>query len=150
MATRYVPLKRSRKVHYRFDLFDYLAECDANYLRLVNLLYSNLSRSLQSTEYVIQKSNSTIEFDVLRPSRYVSIVTVTQRIPVSLPDLMMEVRMFHDVQCAEVVTFQGNETYLARYTTGDPSSRTPDEKSQINRFLGELLNWCINKGEARS
>ena len=57
--------------------------------------------------------------------------------------------MYHDVQCAEVIAFQGHDIVLARYGERNPAMCSPDEKSQINRFLGELLDWCLAKGEAQ-
>ena len=50
---------------------------------------------------------------------------------------------------AEVVEYQGKRHFLrAVYDYPNTDMRQPDEKAQINRFLGEYLSLCLTHGVA--
>ena len=62
--------------------------------------------------------------------------------------LSMRVRMYHDVQLAEVIAFSGRRTALASYEYPNEAMFQPDEKAQQNHFLAELLSLSLHKGLA--
>jgi len=58
----------------------------------------------------------------------------------------LELRIYHDVNSAEVVRFERHRNFRFRYPTPNEHMFQPDEKSQINKYLGELLTYCIEHG----
>ena len=59
---------------------------------------------------------------------------------------VMNVRMYHDLQLAEVISVSGQRISLASYALPNASMFQPEEKAQQNRFLAELLGMSIQKG----
>jgi len=60
----------------------------------------------------------------------------------------LEVRIYHDIKSAEVVSFQRHRNFKFRYNTHNQQMYQPDEKSQINRYFGELLTFCYEHGHS--
>ncbi|MGH1439323.1 MAG: DUF1249 domain-containing protein [Cellvibrionaceae bacterium] len=57
-----------------------------------------------------------------------------------------EVRLYHDASVAEVIAWEGNRRFKARHEYPNPRMYHSDEKAQLNRFLGELLELCLTQG----
>ncbi len=96
---------------------------------------------------LLHREGDPIHFSVTSDCRYTTTINIAQRMPSGIRDLMLVVRVYHDVQSAEVIRFQGQGRFAARYDYPNAQMRTPDEKSQVNRFLGELLTLCLAKGQ---
>ncbi|MFT4800097.1 MAG: hypothetical protein ACJAXW_002362 [Candidatus Azotimanducaceae bacterium] len=60
----------------------------------------------------------------------------------------LEVRIYHDIKSAEVVSFERHRNFKFRYNTSNQKMYQPDEKSQINRYFGELLTFCYEHGHS--
>lgn len=134
---------------YSIDLPAHLAECDANYLRLKKLFPSLRERDASSFGIDINGNVLEIKLEVVERSRYTSLVRLTQ-LPVApwsrKPSIT--IRMYHDARSAEVVEYQGKRHFRAVYDYPNEDMRHPDEKAQINRFLGEYLSLCLTHGIA--
>ena len=134
---------------YSIDLPSHLAECDTNYLRLNKLFPSLHERDASSFAIDINGSMLEIKLEVVERSRYTSLVRLTQ-LPVApwsrKPSIT--IRMYHDARNAEVVEYQGKRHFRAVYDYPNEDMRHPDEKAQINRFLGEYLSLCLTHGIA--
>ncbi len=131
---------------YRFNLFEYLAQCDQNYVRLSALLYKEDSKDFESVSVTLDQHLENISFYITESTRYTSQITIVQQMPGSLDDLVLKVRAYHDVCCSEVLSFQGHSDDTARYDYPNEAMRTPDEKMQNNRLLGEMLELCLGAG----
>ncbi|MFT6389271.1 MAG: hypothetical protein ACJAUP_002661 [Cellvibrionaceae bacterium] len=57
-----------------------------------------------------------------------------------------EVRLYHDATVAEVIAWEGRSRFKARHDYPNPRMYHSDEKAQLNRFLGELLELCLTQG----
>lgn len=57
-----------------------------------------------------------------------------------------EVRLYHDATVAEVIAWEGHRRFHARNEYPNPKMHQADEKAQLNRFLGELLELCLAQG----
>ena len=57
------------------------------------------------------------------------------------------IRLYHDARSAEVVEYQKDGYFRAKYEYPNSEGRQPDEKVQMNRFLGELLVICAKYEE---
>ncbi len=132
------------------DLPAHMAECDANYLRLTKLFPK---MALADTGAIALEWNGqrlTVRMEVIERSPYTTLIRLSQH-----PDApwshraRMTVRLYHDARSAEVVEYQGKKHFLrAVYDYPNTDMRQPDEKAQINRFLGEYLAHCLSHGVA--
>lgn len=130
---------------YRFDLLDYLNQCDLNYVYLFQLLCRE-SSAFRSTNVSLGTLNEETTFDVIENTRYTSTVKITRKMPRRVGDLKFTVRVFHDLQCTDLLSFQGEREYDVRYSYPNTRMRSPDEKIQNTRFLGEVLKLCVVNG----
>jgi len=127
-----------------------MAECDANYLRLMKLFPAIEQADAASIGVDVNGTRMEVLLEVLERSPYTTLIRLSQR-----PELpwsrkaSLTVRLYHDARSAEVVEYQGRKHFLrAVYDYPNADMRQPDEKAQINRFLGEYLALCLRHGVA--
>ena len=58
----------------------------------------------------------------------------------------LDVRLYHDANLAEVITFANQRRFLPRNEYPNHKMHQQDEKSQLNLFLGEILDNCLQQG----
>lgn len=58
----------------------------------------------------------------------------------------MIIRVYHDAKTAEVTSYQNHRYFKAIYPVPNRFMYQCDEKEQLNLFLAEWLNLCINEG----
>ncbi len=140
---------RKRGRDYSVDLPGHMAECDANYVRLLRL-FPDLRDSTR-TSFAISLPNvqAKVEFKVLEKGPYTTLLKICfadqdKWSGLAAPD--MEVRIYHDAQSAEVVAYQSQRTFHGKYAYPNRRMRQRDEKVQINRFLSEFLTLCLAHG----
>lgn len=149
---------------YNINLPAHMAECDTNYLR-INKLFPRL-REDQSCEFGVRLGPAVtiVNMSVLERGPYTTLLRLAGREAPPLADdaviaqedaplthfwaahPRMTVRMYHDARCAEVVDYQRARHFQAVYDYPNPRMRQPDEKAQVNRFLGEFLALCLECG----
>ena len=132
------------------DLIADMAECDANYIRLWQLFpdmdtESDLKFGIRTTT----GEGATVVIRITARCPFTTMLTVNvtsqnEELFVKWPNL--DVRIYHDVRSAEVIRFDQHRNFRFRYPTPNDNMFQPDEKSQINKFLGELLTHCIEHG----
>jgi len=127
-----------------------MAECDANYLRLMKLFPAIEQVDAASIGVDVNGTRMEVLLEVLERSPYTTLIRLSQR-----PELpwsrkaSLTIRLYHDARSAEVVEYQGRKHFLrAVYDYPNADMRQPDEKAQINRFLGEYLALCLRHGVA--
>ncbi|MGI9323488.1 MAG: DUF1249 domain-containing protein [Pseudomonadales bacterium] len=134
------------------DLAADMAECDANYLRLRRLFpgmdeKDELHFGIQG--HTAEGAEVNIQVGKRCPFTTMILVEVTSdrdKPFIRWPSL--SVRVYHDVKSAEVVQFERHRNFRYRYPIPNKQMFAPDEKSQINKFLGELLTHCIEHGHS--
>ena len=165
-----------RTSRYRIDLVRQMADCDANFIRLLKLMpelesFRDASFGAEqearpsedanqpedgchyAREFVIHSpgwDEVRIRIGVLEVFRYTSTLAVTQLTRVSQwidPPIIL-VRVYHDAATAEAIAYQGHKAFLARYAIPNPTMYHQDEKRQINEFLGEWLSLCLQAGHS--
>ena len=67
---------------------------------------------------------------------------------ISSPEMI--IRVYHDAKTAEVTSYQNHKYFKAVYPLPNPYMYQCDEKEQLNLFLAEWLNLCINEGLSRT
>lgn len=134
------------------DLISDMAECDANYIRLLRL-FPNM-RDEDNLEFGVHgttEDGAIVNIRIIGRCPYTTMLVVEVRGEQDQPWIRwpsLEVRVYHDVNSAEVVCFERHRNFKYRYNTPNPKMFQPDEKSQINRFFGELLTFCLQHGHA--
>ncbi|MFN3162618.1 MAG: DUF1249 domain-containing protein [Pseudohongiellaceae bacterium] len=176
------------KSSYNIDLIKQMAECDANYIRLLKLVpelsvYRDGSfadfDSDNSAEYSAQKADAipddepetrlqglttrfsiadleehqgkvSVEITIVEAFKYTCTLEIVQRPEFRqwMTNPSMQVRVYHDASTAEVVSYQGHRNLKPRYSQPNPDMYHPDEKMQVNQFLGEWLTHCLNVGRS--
>jgi uncharacterized protein YqiB (DUF1249 family) len=141
------------KGRYRIDLPAHMAECDANYARLMKLAPDLDAREEREIALTIAGRSLRVRIHLVERCPYTSLVELTQA--TSLDGLLFElplprllIRLYHDARSAEVVEFQNGRRFDPVYPYPNPTMRQRDEKAQINRFLSEYLSLCLSHGAA--
>ena len=141
-----------KKRRYVPDLIADIAECDANYMRLHQLFPKMASEN--DIEYHLwhraaeasKKQAARVTFTIKQRCPFTTLLSVKVESDAGKPFMRwpsMELGVYHDVQSAEVLKFQQHRNFRFRYPIPNANMFQADEKSQLNRFLGELLMHCL-------
>ncbi|WP_447893632.1 MULTISPECIES: DUF1249 domain-containing protein [unclassified Vreelandella] len=136
---------------YVTDLKSLQGECSANYarlLRLVGTMEAGQQRDINL--HTRDQHLGVLHLAVLEQAPYTTMVEVTQSGPLDsvLEGPKMRVHLYHDVRMAEVTDFQRERHFNGRYRYPNAKMHQPDEKLQLNRFLGEWLAHGLAHGHA--
>lgn len=134
---------------YRVDLLELQAACEANYARLLRLLPD--MRGAQRARRVAlsqgEQRLGILALDVLETCPYTTTLQVRQEHSLPwLPVPQLEVRVYHDARMAEVVRAENARRFRSIYPYPNAAMHQPDEKTQLNLFLGEWLSHCLACG----
>lgn len=125
-----------------------LAVCDHNYARLLRLLPDCDTLDLT---YRFRVNNAlSYQIVILDSSRYTSTVEISQ-VALDTPEYLkpvMQVRLYHDAQMAEVLSSQQIGAIQASYTYPNVKMHQPNEKAMVNQFLAEWLAFCVRHSDA--
>jgi len=143
------------RAQYNIDLNAHMAECDANYMRLMKLMPNLFDIDHQVLHLIVAEQKMSLHFRVLERSPYTTLVQLIQQsgfngLHFDLPSPQLSIRMYHDTRSAEVVEFQNEERFRPVYAYPNQRMRQRDEKVQVNRFLSEYLSACLTHGAATS
>lgn len=136
---------------YVTDLKSLQAECTANYLRMTRLLGDLDAGEVREVPLEGRSERfGTLWLEVAERAPYTTIVRVAQSgvLDSFIDPPRMQVRLYHDVRMAEVTDFQRQRHFSGRYRYPNPRMHQPDEKLQLNRFLGEWLEHGLAHGRA--
>ena len=136
---------------YRPNLSGFMTICETNYMLMQRLLAGQESagavRSFQVSDDLCYR------LQVLEVARYTSLVGFEQLSDLACGQVAklllpaMQVRLYHDARMAEVVTSQHIRQIKPRYDYPNRDMHQPDEKRQVNNFLKEWLQMCLNLGQ---
>ncbi len=131
---------------YTVDLQAYMAECEANYRRLMKLLPVNNDEVVYQVQLPGQ-SSVLMRMRVLERCKYTTMMTIEQAcLGDWLPDYHFEVRIYHDAKMAEVISFQKQGRMRPVYGYPNEKMHQKDEKFQQHYFLSECLANCLKNG----
>ena len=136
-----------RERGYNIDLGAHMAECDANYLRVMKLFPQLRERTPSAFAVSLGGRCAQVSAEVAESSRYTTVIRLRQS-----PDAPwganpeFRVRLYHDARCAEVIEYQCAKHFNAVYPYPNAGMRQRDEKAQVNRLLGEFLAFCLRQG----
>ncbi|PRY72746.1 DUF1249 domain-containing protein [Halomonas ventosae] len=136
---------------YVTDLKTLQGECTANFIRLTRLLGDlevGETREVELHHHGRRLGALCLKLQERAP--YTSIVRVSQRgvLDTVIDTPRMRVHLYHDVRMAEVTDFQRQRHFDGRYRYPNSRMHQPDEKLQLNRFLGEWLDHGLAHGHS--
>jgi uncharacterized protein YqiB (DUF1249 family) len=143
---------------YPIDLSGNMAVCDANYIRLLKLLpdfalHTTREISLAAPGPDTIDSGHLVVMHVEECQRYTSSVSIQLHLQgvstLFYRPPVIRVRLYHDANTAEVVSYQEQGSFHLRSHPGNGPEFTPDEKQQVNIFLAEWLTLCMQHGLGR-
>ena len=153
-------------VRSKVDLKSLAAHCEANYWRMRALL-----RTLFSDDDLVQGGRAALVLPNLNVSLSLFICDVaryTVTLSLNIQSLSstnneqplefsknltgfllpapIDLRIYEDMQVAEVINFAGHGAGWARYDYPNDAMLQPDEKLQQNALLGQWLSQALNHG----
>lgn len=150
---------------YQPNLSDLMTLCSANYALMLRV-FSNHEEVGITFEFFISDSLF-YTFSIQEVTKYTSLVAIKQHSiyeckketkedlnsdTKQFAELMapkMLVRLYHDAKLAEVISSQHIRQIKPRYDYPNTAMHQPDEKRQINQFLKEWLQICIEMGQVK-
>ncbi len=87
-----------------------------------------------------------LHVDMLERHKYTTVIKLSQNLPLgflSAAVSSMIVRVYHDAEVAEVLSYQGQYRFKAKYDYPNPDMCQVREKQRVNEFLGEWLDFCL-------
>lgn len=144
------------KARYKVDLPAQMAECEANYYRMLKLMPQH--QQTDDWRFAIESAGQEkyLQIRILERSRYTTTVQLAQ-LDIRLPDEQLwlqmpklTVRLYHDARLAEVLAWEGHKRLRPRYDYPNQTMYHSDEKAQLNRFLGEWLSLSLRQGRSET
>lgn len=121
---------------------------EENYRLLHALLRGQMSDHLVLTGDEGGEGNE-LTLRVLERCRYTTVVALSKPFTIDgewLPNLSMQLRIYHDANVVEVSAYQGCTRLPARYQVARYGRHHTDEKRQVNLLLHDLLRYCRRFG----
>lgn len=126
------------KKRYQPNVSQFLSLCSGNYQLILQWLPQ---KAVQGNQWTITGGIGELTVSLIESTRYTQLIEISRScISVDFaaqPKVL--VRVYHDAQLAEVLTSQQIFKLLPVYDYPNPSMHQPDEKYQLNAFLGEIL-----------
>ena len=101
---------------------------------------------LSSGVLVYRDSLKVVKIQCLEVSRYTTLISlnlVFTECP-QIPPVEMTIRLYHDAEVADVVTYQNITRLIAPYFSAKKET-DQDHKRQANILLYEILSGCVKK-----
>jgi uncharacterized protein YqiB (DUF1249 family) len=140
---------RLTRERYSVDLVELQTACEANYLRLMRLLPHMREQGGERRVALSQGERllGVLALEVTEACPYTTTLQLRQEYSLPwLPVPKMEVRVYHDARMAEVVGAENARRFRGIYPYPNAAMHQPDEKTQLNLFLGEWLSHCLACG----
>lgn len=118
---------------------------EVNYMKIMRVL-PVLSLIDKPAVFTFNIGNQTFTLDIKEITPYTSLIAIDTQLNMQnqwVPQIHLKVRVYHDARVAEAVNFQHHQRFLGKYNYPNPKMYQTNEKQQINRFLGEWLDYCI-------
>jgi len=138
----------AKRVHKKapVDLSGHHALCEMNFHQMIRLLPGiRQGREAWSFAAGCHDKGFKVRINVIEDAPFTTTLAVEQsHSSVETPRIV--VRLYHDVNMAEIVSWDHHRHWLPEYPYPNPKMYHPDEKLVLNQFLGEWLNFCSDQG----
>jgi len=131
----------------KFTVRDTVEQYEANYRRLMRLVPD--IHNVEGAIVFDMENKTELRIQVVERCRYTTVITLDYNIGADdqwFSDPYMKVRVYDDAKVVEVITSQNYSRLKARYAFPNPKMLSQFEKRQVNRFLGEWLDHCLEQG----
>lgn len=137
-----------RKPPYRVNLARQQSVCESNFLRIMKLLPGLGDKDDHRLTVRHGSHEVCMHVHVQERAPYTTSVKMSLNAQWDewLPLPEMQVRLYHDVHMAEVISAQKTRRFQPVYHYPNDRMMLPDEKEQLNRFLSEWLDFCLSGG----
>jgi len=133
------------QTRYQYPFTQFMQQCELNYSLLCRLIKDwNRSDSVD----IRLDDESLISLQVKESHKYTSFLQLKHEYADGLKtvlDFELNIRLYHDAGQAEVFTEDGR-AIEAKLGYPNRLMQQTDEKSNINHFLGDLLQHCLLRG----
>lgn len=129
------------------DIKAHHAQCELNFHRLLNLMPRWDEGKDQWLFTLGARDTFKVHLKVLEFAPYTTTIEVLQQQNGLRPPRLV-VRLYHDAHMAEIVSWDRHRHWKPQYAYPNPQMYHPDEKLELNRFLGEWLEFCHKQGYA--
>lgn len=138
------------KRKYIPDLTRQMAICEANYARLNKLMPDMDEVDLRCFLLAEGDEQVRVCIEVTERFTYTTTLQISQSSSnrhslLDSPALL--VRLYHDARMAEVVCMKYRRQLAGSYPYPNRDMHQPDEKAQLNNYLGEWLGHCLCHGQ---
>lgn len=101
---------------------------------------------LYSGELVYRDNLKVVKIQCLEVSRYTTLISLSLTFVEcpQIPPVEMTIRLYHDAEVADVISYQNITRLIAPYFSAKKET-DQDHKRQANILLYELLSGCVNK-----
>ncbi|WP_246434554.1 DUF1249 domain-containing protein [Teredinibacter haidensis] len=123
------------------------AQCELNFHRMLNLMPRWKDGENQWLFRVGANDRFQVRLRITESARYTTTVEVLQH-QQGLEPPRLCVRLYHDANMAEIISWDRHRHWLPKYNYPNPQMYMPDEKLELNRFLGDWLEVCHSQGYA--
>lgn len=132
------------------DLSAQMASCESNYHKVMRLIPDLDDCDLREFQISWHHHRARVEIRVEERFTYTTTLRVEQLYEdsrwIRMPALM--VRLYHDARMAEVICRKQKRQLQGSYTYPNEQMHQPDEKAQLNNYLGEWLSQCLAHGHS--
>lgn len=132
------------------DLSGHHALCEMNYHSLMRMLPGlRCKQDNQQDSWAFQAGSSSSTFrvqaHVLEAAPYTTTIVIQQDHD-QLDSARFVIRMYHDVQMAEIVSWDQHRHWLPQYSYPNQKMYHRDEKLSLNQFLHDWLSFYTENG----
>ncbi|ASP48545.1 DUF1249 domain-containing protein [Cognaticolwellia beringensis] len=136
---------------YRPHLPTLMSLFEVNYMLLLRVLADKELAGEQRCFFISDFLSYRVQINEV--TKYTTLLTINQEANIhgyNLTELFrpkMVVRLYHDARMAEVISNQDVKQIQPRYDYPNDKMHLPDEKQQVNYFLKEWLQLCLQLGQ---
>jgi len=142
---------------FKVDIKNHHALCEMNFYRLEKLM-PGYKHGIHHWAYHFGEANNNsalpadVEIKIIDRAPYTTTIEINQQANISNFDdkvfkkPILVVRLYNDVKMAEIVSWDKHRNWLPHYSYPNKSMYHPDEKLELNRFLGDWLAFCRKQG----
>jgi len=115
------------------------------------MLFPDLEQGCGDAHYRVSRGVH-LETKICERTRYTTVLYFVLRFkgcPPWFPDVVMNVRAYHDARVAEVVTYQRQRRFLVQRDRPSPGILHCREKRRVNEFFGRCLDFCLGQRQKR-
>jgi uncharacterized protein YqiB (DUF1249 family) len=138
---------------YRPHLPTLMTLFEVNYMLLLRVLADKEQLGEQRCFFISDFLSYRVRVDEV--TKYTTLLTINQEANIHGYNLTalfcpkMVIRLYHDARMAEVISNQDVQQIKPRYDYPNSKMHLPDEKQQINYFLKEWLQLCLQLGQVQ-